>query len=472
MHNILGNKSILWNKYSSLGFLLLLMQLTLSASSNFILANFGVSITKGITSALYYIISLSLYVGLLILAELPASFSKLNFDRAVYEVQKAYITQFNQTHKNQVILNAETTFKDTQEAWLMVRSGSIIQASLSIFYNLTSLGLGVILNISAISIAGDIRLIIGYIISFIIMYFATKYFKKELTILIEKSHYNKTLLAVTLQSGWDNIVIGNEYNQNNWWKTCMERLENARQASFRELYKQNFSELVIRFLITLPIFIGTSILIMVNINNPIHLAPLLVTLPIQMRLIPEICAVATYINFWNKMSLEIDLLLKSLSAPREKITELDNRPTNRIKWNLIYFTFDNKNLTFNSVAQITDYLSTIRHGRLCIRGPNQSGKTTISNLLKQQLPDAIYIPTNSKLYFKSTFEIPVSTGQKTLNQLKELFLLVSQYNQPKIIILDEWDANLDSTTLLKLSNFINQLSKKHKIIEIRHRQDG
>lgn len=468
---ILGSKSILWNKYSALGLLLLLFQLLLSASSNFVLVNLGVSVVKGITSPVFYITNLSLYISLLILAEIPGFLSKLNFDKAVYEAQKSYITQFTQVHKNQVVFNAELTFKQNQEAWLVVRSGSIIQTSLSILYNVASLGLGVFLNISVISIVGDIRLIISYVISSIVIYITIRYFKNDLSVLIKESSDSKVLLAVILQSGWDNIVIGNKYNYNNWWRTCMERLKNASLSSFTELYRQNCTEFIIRFLITLPIFVGISAVILININIPSNLAPLLVTLPVQMRSIPEMCAIATYISFWNKMSLEMDLLTKSLNAPKDKLVELENQLVNRVQWNIISFTFNDTKIVFSSVSQIIDYILLMKNGRLCIRGANQSGKTTIANILKQQISDAVYIPTNSKLYFKSTFETPLSTGQKILNQLEELFGLISFKSECKIIILDEWDANLDDTVLSKLSELIDDIAKRHKVIEIRHRHD-
>lgn len=472
INKFLGNKSILWNKYTALGLLLLITQLLLSASSNFVLIKLGISIAKGTTIPIYYIINLSIYIGLLLLAEIFGAAARLNFDQAVFLAQQTYVTEFANAHKNQVVLNAETTFKENQEVWLISRNSNVIQASLGIFYNIATLGLGVLLNISSISFAGDLRLIISYIISFLIVYLAIKYFKKNLSTLIEESSQNKALLSAILQSGWDNIVIGNKYNWNNWWETFLERLKNARNSSFKELYKQNFSELTIRVLVTLPIFVGTCFLIIININVPSNLIPLLITLPIQVRSIPEICAVATYMNLWNKMNIELTLLTKSLIAPKEELVKLTNQPIDRINWQFITFRSGKKQLMFGSIEQIINYLSSIKCGRLCIRGPNQSGKSTISNLLKQEFMDAIYIPTNSKLFFKSTFGLAVSTGQKMLYQLEELFMLVSQDGNSKVIILDEWDANLDNATLLKVSNLIDNIAKNHKIVEIRHRENS
>lgn len=57
-----------------------------------------------------------------------------------------------------------------------------------------------------------------------------------------------------------------------------------------------------------------------------------------------------------------------------------------------------------------------------------------------------------------------STGQKLSSQLMQ----ISNISDVDVIILDEWDANLDGINKSHLDELINELARQRLVIEVRH----
>ena len=76
---------------------------------------------------------------------------------------------------------------------------------------------------------------------------------------------------------------------------------------------------------------------------------------------------------------------------------------------------------------------------------------------------AFYLPTHSDLDFGDEFR-NISSGQK----LFKIVELMKSFDEP-IILLDEWDANLDDKNRSELNKIIVELAKTKTIVEIVHR---
>jgi ABC-type transport system involved in cytochrome bd biosynthesis fused ATPase/permease subunit len=145
----------------------------------------------------------------------------------------------------------------------------------------------------------------------------------------------------------------------------------------------------------------------------------------------------------------------------------------KIKWPKILATFstripdDHVSLTTpHPVLSHDDLLSqAAKKGRLTLRGENGSGKSTALMLVKNALANrAFLLPTYSQLSFTSETN-KYSTGESLHNRLIEILERVDV----DVLLLDEWDANLDSDNQERLSALIDQLSLKKCVIEVRHR---
>jgi ATPase subunit of ABC transporter with duplicated ATPase domains len=148
----------------------------------------------------------------------------------------------------------------------------------------------------------------------------------------------------------------------------------------------------------------------------------------------------------------------------------------RVKQEQIGFVINGASVQFSSFEQLLEALDKLKHGRITIYGKNGTGKTTLTNLLKEELKDnAYYLPTNSRLFFDTTIEASHSTGQRVKACLQELAQKYFQgENQPTIpvLILDEWDANLDFKNVESISTILDEFATRCIVVEISHRRYG
>ena len=119
--------------------------------------------------------------------------------------------------------------------------------------------------------------------------------------------------------------------------------------------------------------------------------------------------------------------------------------------------------SISSYQELLDY--TTRSGRVTLRGENGAGKSTLLMLIKNSLTDrAFFLPTQNQLSFVSEAN-KYSTGESLRNRLLEILERVDV----DVLLLDEWDANLDKENQERLSLLIDVLAEKKCVIEVRHR---
>jgi ABC-type bacteriocin/lantibiotic exporter with double-glycine peptidase domain len=105
-------------------------------------------------------------------------------------------------------------------------------------------------------------------------------------------------------------------------------------------------------------------------------------------------------------------------------------------------------------------------GRYVIGGENGSGKSTLLLLLKiAARQKSIYIPANGRLFPAARRDL--STGQQKLRDLRALF--ADMPDETGLILLDEWDANLDSENRAEVSTMLDTLARDRTVIEVTHR---
>jgi len=77
---------------------------------------------------------------------------------------------------------------------------------------------------------------------------------------------------------------------------------------------------------------------------------------------------------------------------------------------------------------------------------------------------AFFLPTHNQLSFLSETN-KYSTGESLHNRLVEIIEKVDA----DVLLLDEWDANLDHENKERLSSLIDELARSKCVIEVRHR---
>lgn len=119
-----------------------------------------------------------------------------------------------------------------------------------------------------------------------------------------------------------------------------------------------------------------------------------------------------------------------------------------------------------SVVPLEEILNHKNSGRYLISGPNGSGKSTLCLSLKGDKDSVFYLPAK---YENPSFHVKGSTGEIKLAELKWLAENRLHYS---MILLDEWDANLDASATTIGDSLIQNIADSCLVFEVRHKTNS
>lgn len=107
-------------------------------------------------------------------------------------------------------------------------------------------------------------------------------------------------------------------------------------------------------------------------------------------------------------------------------------------------------------------------GRWTVRGPNGAGKSSLLALLKRERGDeAFLLPADSVLDIGGLDGRESSTGQAKDASLQAAEREVAA-GKVRLLLLDEWNANLDTTLQRKHADILRRVSEHACVIEVLH----
>jgi ABC-type cobalamin/Fe3+-siderophores transport system ATPase subunit len=133
-------------------------------------------------------------------------------------------------------------------------------------------------------------------------------------------------------------------------------------------------------------------------------------------------------------------------------------------------THDGRRVDFSGVRSNPQMLS--QQGRWTIRAPNGTGKSTLLIALAMHLAGrsgVYFLPAHSRMATEGGE--PGSTGQIKDQHLADFDRNVAP--NARVILLDEWNANLDPANRRRLSAMIERWSQRCAVIEVlNHEESG
>ncbi|MET1116597.1 MAG: hypothetical protein ABWY08_16820 [Comamonas sp.] len=103
---------------------------------------------------------------------------------------------------------------------------------------------------------------------------------------------------------------------------------------------------------------------------------------------------------------------------------------------------------------------TLTCGRFIVTGANGSGKSTFVKIIKELVPDALLL--SPEVHFLDCVS-GLSTGQ---GRVKEIGNAISM--DPSVLMLDEWDANLDGEHCARIDRVLEEAARRMVVVEVRH----
>ena len=352
------------------------------------------------------------------------------------------------------------TLRENKTAFLSSESYLVVNDSMAFLYDWGATSLNVLFNILVFGYVVDRLFLTAYAISAILMIALIWFFKGQLYTSAHTAQEKRISLTQGLLLGWDNIVISNKYNLNFWHELVDRRFGEALNKS---LFSVKLTQLVAAsaMMLAMTPVLGLMIYLFSTRSTDLpYLAMLVATLPRQIQILQHLHIVVSYSASWNAQKARLQGLSNALL-----IDNNDLNPERRIDWNQLLLIINGNKKPVNDFQVILQEIQANPKSRLTIRGPNGSGKSTLLYMIKQHYgDDAFYLPAHSNLVFQEEKSSEKSTGQKISGALKEIICNV----KTPVVLLDEWDANLDRLNISALEELIDKLATTSCILEVRH----
>ncbi len=461
-------RGLLTNKWGCACFGLLTFQQIIDASATIWL----VAMMKHITAGKPFFLDLFLYLGSLAFPYLPGCIALVIKITWKQEAQKLFIQTFVNSNRDQIDEWSNRGIKEEKLSILTAEGPSALHALIDYLYDLYGYVLSVLFNILTLSIILEPLFAAAYGLSVLAVVFVMKMKRPLQRRLTKKALTSRIDLYQSLLAAWDNVLLGNFYNFKLWQEKTFQRVNRCSQKNVELERFDQILAIVISILTCIPSLGVVVYYVYEHRFNIPDLTAFLVTLPILFMILSYTYQTLSLLFRWTMHRGKLISIYKAIQPSQYSAMAMEKK----IKWpkiylegNLLTTSADESHISLagpHSLASHQDLLKFTRQpGRMTLRGENGAGKSTLLMLIKKSMSDrAFFLPTQNQLAFISETN-KHSTGESLRNRLCEILEKVDV----DVLLLDEWDANLDKENQEKLSRLIDQLAEKKCVIEVRHR---
>lgn len=439
--------SYLINRYTGPTILLIVCQQILVGLSLYFLTELGKDFAGG--SKVSVTIAL-LFVATLILVYIPGYMSAFLIELGRCASYRDYAAQYFKALESNIGVTYDRSLRDEKEIWLISEAEKSISEILYYYFGLVSLILNALIPIFVIGLTIDYKFVLAYLCCFLIALALMRIPKNLLKRVHEEKIVSLSQLKSHLSKAWLNLSINNRLNAVSW----KDKYDQNMQGWAQKTYVCEGSQMVATYALVLlslfPVLFMIIIFLISDISPEIK-AAILVTLPRQVQIIQTFQSIIAQLN--ERPSILAKLLLLQRSIPSADVS----RVTDRIEYNKLRVNGDK----LPSLSPLEELINS-GFGRYTITGENGAGKSSLLLVLKHRIEESFYLPASpDQLSFSQ--ELEGSTGQRQLQAMMQALK-----SGCKVLLLDEWNANLDSATSQKLDLEIERISKTSVVIEVVH----
>lgn len=455
---------LLSNRWAIGCFCMMTIQQIIEASSTFWLVTLMTQITTGQPFVPYLLI----YLASLLLPYIPGCIGQTLKASWKQDAQRSFINSFVSVNKNNIGEWSKKGLKEEKLSILTSEGPNTLNTFIDYVWDVVTYSLSVLFNILALSIVVEPLFAISYVVSVTCVVIIMKLRRRTQRQLTQKALIARVDLCQSLLAAWDNVLLGNEYNFKLWSERTLQRLKRCLQ---RNVDLERFDQVLaisVSLITAVPSLLVVVYFMLKYQHDMVRLTSFVVILPLLFMILSY-----TYqtLSLGFRWAMHRSKLITIYRAIRP-ITDSPMLMERKIKWPKIMANFTGaapNNISLAAVHPLGSHedllTQTMQAGRMTIRGENGSGKSTALMLVKDSLGDrAFFLPTHSQLSFASETN-KYSTGESLRNRLMEILDKVDA----DVLLLDEWDANLDAENRDRLSELIDELALRKCVVEVRHR---
>ena len=316
-------------------------------------------------------------------------------------------------------------------------------------FDMITLLLNVGFNLIVIAWVLDGFILLGYGLGMVLAMGAVHLFKGRLGNLAKTAQMSRLMLMSGLSKAWDNVIIFNKYNYLRHNRTLTDTLNKAKTDSIHAKSMRHLSSNVGMLVLLVCVLTASGVLFWQNLGDMAMLAMLVATLPRQIQMLQMSHELIGY-------RAEISTLMARLDGLIQLFDTLNATLDKHIKKDRIFVKQTNQVFDFDEFLK-----NPPSTGRITLVGDNGVGKSCVLLTLKNRLSErAYYLPAKHELIFDNT---EGSTGQRLIGEIDEL-----TGDDTPILLLDEWDANLDGVNTDIIHAKLDEIGKTRLVVEVRH----
>ncbi len=445
-------------------------QQLIEASATFWLVNLVSKIASG-QDFFPYLICYLLSVVLYYLPNGVAFILKTSWKQ---RAQRSFIEAFVSSNKHNIGEWSNKGLKEQKLSILTAEGPAALNALVDYVYDLSVYVMSVVFNIAALSIILEPLFAVAYGVSLIAVFIVMKLKRRAQRQLTQKALTARVDLIQSLLASWDNVLLGNQYNFNLWQAKTEQRLDRCLKKNVELERFDQFLAIFVSLMTSIPSLLVVAYFMIIHRTDPVRLSEFVVILPLLFNILSYTYQTLSLLFRWAMHRSKLIAIYRTIQPSKDAQIAL----ARKVKWAKmqIFPSIIPENTAAPSsqvslalpraVQSHEELLSQVAPtGRLTIRGENGCGKSTALLMVKNALAQkAFFLPTHSSLSFVAETN-KYSTGESLRNRLIEILEKVDA----DVLLLDEWDANLDAENKDQLSQLIDELAASKCVIEVRHR---
>lgn len=449
-------KDVLLNPSAYLMAICLFVQQAIVALSTFWIVKLGQAVAQGEAFWLWLV----LFVASLYVVYLPSIGAVYWQNRATFEAFAGYVERFATAHCGKVRLRGNLQYREARQPYLNQEGWLVIDEAVRFL----SVGLATVfsigLNVAAFGYLLDLRLILAYLAAGPLIVLAVAVGKGRIAAAARQAQDGRTEMMQALLPAWDSLLIGNSYNVQLWRNLFADRQAVAKKAGVRAGLLVECMATASMLISLLPVVAMLSWLIWTNRQEPVFLTMLIAALPRQLLTLHYLSEFVAFAAQWSALKTRLNGLAKATEGAADPSGGI-------VCWGQIEARTGDAAIRLTTLEMLREFANGYEKGRITLRGDNGSGKSSLLAMVKERERDnAFFLPPHSELVFQQSGKSR-STGEVMLAALEEIATKV----KPRLLLLDEWDANLDGANLAAISAMLNQLATQCCVIEVRHRSE-
>lgn len=456
---------LLTNRWALVCFAVMSLQSLIESSATYWL----VELTTHITTGRDYFPFLIIYLVSLLFPYIPGCIALILKTSWKQDAHRTFVNAFVNSNRNNIGEWSNKGLKEEKLSILTSEGPNTINTFIDYSWDLCTYLLSVLCNILILSLVVEPYFLLSYSISVTCVIIIMKMQRRTQRQFTQKALIARVDLAQSLLAAWDNVLLGNDYNFKLWNERTSQRLKRCLQ---RNIDLERFDQLLaisVAMITAIPSLVVVAYFMMKHYGNMVKLTSFVVILPLLFQILSYTYQTLSLIFRWGMHRSKLMAIYKAIEPSEENPVRMERK----VKWPKIMATYTTQasedHISVAAPRPLQSHDDLVKHakniGRLTLRGENGSGKSTALMLVKNAMSSrAFLLPTHSQLSFTSETN-KYSTGESLHNRLVEILDKVDV----DVLLLDEWDANLDQENRERLSALIDQLSRKKCVIEVRHR---